>query len=273
MPFIRHTLRAVLAAVLLAVPLASAAVADTLDRIQERKVLVVGVKADFKPWGFVDPDGRIVGLEIDLAQDIADRLGVALETVAVTTANRIEFLRQGKIDLILATMSDSPKRRETVGVIEPPYYAGGTAILAPRSLGLKAWTDLRGRRVCGVQGAYYNRRIAELYGAEVVAFAGVPEAQTDLFAGNCVAFVQDSTLITSTLASDAKWAAYESPLPLEDEQVWVLAVPLEERDGPYGRKIAGIVTDWHRAGRLIELERRWGIPATPFVQAQHLRHR
>ena len=53
--------------------------AQTLDKIKQRGVLVVGTKADYKPFGFRDPKGAIVGFEPDLAKDVADRLGVRLE--------------------------------------------------------------------------------------------------------------------------------------------------------------------------------------------------
>src|SRR5438477_9862239 len=72
---------------------------DTLEKIKSKGVLVVGVKNDYKPWGFVDPSGQIVGMEIDMAKDVAQRLGVKTEFVPVTAANRMEFLQQGRIDL------------------------------------------------------------------------------------------------------------------------------------------------------------------------------
>src|SRR4051812_36803077 len=96
-----RTLAAAVAAVLSvsAGVVSGTASADTLDRIKERGPIVVGVKSDFKPWGFLDPMGKPIGMEIDLAADVAQRLGVKLNLVPVQTANRIDFLRQGKIDL------------------------------------------------------------------------------------------------------------------------------------------------------------------------------
>lgn len=255
------------------VVLAGTACADTLDRITDRGRIVVGSKADFRPFGFIDPSGSMVGLELDLAQDIADRLGVALVSVPVTTANRIEFLRQGKIDLILATMSDGPKRRRAVGIVDPPYYSAGTSIIAPTSAGFERWEQLRERRVCGIQGAYYNRLIAQRYGARVIAFATVPEAQAALLIGDCAAFVQDSTLLASVLLSDPKWGAFEQPLPVIEERPWVMAVPRAERDERYGQLISEIIQDWHRTGLIIALEAKWGVPATAFPGKMHEQYR
>jgi polar amino acid transport system substrate-binding protein len=65
--------------------------ADVVDDIKKRGKLVVGVKADYKPYGFRDTSGKIVGIEPELAQDVADMLGVKLELVPVVASNRMEF--------------------------------------------------------------------------------------------------------------------------------------------------------------------------------------
>src|SRR5215475_2425995 len=146
--------------------------AQTLDKVRQRGVLVVGTKADYKPFGFRDPSGAIVGFEPDLAKDVADRLGVKLEIEPVVSANRMQFLQQGKIDLMIATMNVTDERRKTVGIVEPSYYASGVAVFANRKASLKRWEALKDQKVCGIQGAFYNKYVAEKYGADIVAFRG-----------------------------------------------------------------------------------------------------
>ena len=243
--------------------------ANTLEKIKAKGEIVIGVKGDYKPWGFLDETGKNIGMEIDMANDIAKRLGVKAKFIVVQSGNRNEFLIQGKIDLILATMSENPKRRKALGVVDPGYYSGGTAILSLKSHGFKKWTDLEGKKVCGTQGAYYNRRVGELYKAEIVAFPGTAEGLTDLQAGNCVAFLQDSTLIAGMLATNPRWADYESPLPVEDPANWHMAVPKKEQDGPYGKFISEVVMDWHKSGFLIEQNSKWGLGPVDFLQQMH----
>src|ERR1700746_3461991 len=104
--------------------------ADELADIKQRGVLRVGTKADYRPFGFRDASGNIVGLEPDLASDMAKRLGVKLELVPVVGSNRMQFLQQGKVDLLIATMGDTPERRKVVDIVEPNYYASGANVLA-----------------------------------------------------------------------------------------------------------------------------------------------
>src|SRR5258708_11068303 len=141
---------------LAAVAATSSLSAQTPDKIKQRGVVVAGTKADYKPFGFRDPSGRIVGFEPDLARDVADRLGVKLQVEPVVSANRMQFLQQGKIDLMLATMNVTDARRKSVGIIEPNYYASGVNVLLNRKVGLKNWEQLKDQKVCGIQGAFYN---------------------------------------------------------------------------------------------------------------------
>lgn len=257
------TLALACAAMLAAMP---ALAQDSLAKIKEKGVLTVGVKNDYKPWGFLEPSGKIVGLEIDLAQAVADKIGVKLEMLPVIAANRMEFLKQGRIDMVLATMGDTPERRKVVGMVEPNYYASATNVLAPKSANLKKWEDLKGRKVCGVQGAYYNRRVSQLYAPELVIFPSVPDALNALQGNNCVAFLFDDTLIVSTLAAaDPKWANYEMPLASEDPQLWAIGIRLEDMDGPFGKLVKDMSIDWHKSGKLLELETKWGIKQSPYL--------
>jgi polar amino acid transport system substrate-binding protein len=252
-------------AALAGVAFATGASAQTLDKIKSRGVLVVGTKADYKPFGFRDPSGAIVGFEPDIGKEVADKLGVKLELEPVVSSNRMQFLQQGKIDLMIATMNDKPDRRQVVGIIDPLYYASGVNVLASRKAALKTWEQLKGQKVCGIQGAWYNKPVAEKYGADIVAFKGQAEAETALMQGNCIAWVYDDTAFAERLA-DAKWKDYEMPLETILEEPWGVAVKLEEREGPWGQFVAKALEDMHRSGRMIELEKKWNIPASAYLK-------
>ena len=239
---------------------------DRFMKVMKRGKLIVGVKADYKPWGFRDSSGKLVGMEMDMAQDVADALGVELEFIAVQSSNRMQFLQQGKIDLMIATMSDRTDRRKIVGIVEPNYYTSGTNVLAKKGV-LKGWGDLKGKPVCGKQGAFYNKIVAKRYGAKVVAFVANAEAKQALRDGKCVGFVYDDSSIMSDLSS-GNWDEYEMPMPTEDDNPWGLAVPIDEVDSIWGNFMAGMSYRWLISGRLIELEKKWGIVPTQFLKDQ-----
>ncbi len=180
----------------------------------------------------------------------------------------MQFLQQGKIDLMIATMNDTAERRKIVGIVEPSYYESGVNVLAAKKAGLKQWEQVKGQSICGIQGAWYNKPVAEKYGAEIVAFKGQTEAETALLQGNCIGWLYDDTAFADRLA-DPKWAAFEMPLETILAEPWGIAVRLEERDGPWGQFVAKQIEGWHRSGRLIELEKKWSIPASAFLKKKH----
>jgi len=242
------------------------ATADIMETIKERGTLIVGVKADYKPYGFLDSSGAIIGIEPDLAKDVADELGVEVEYVPVVSSNRMQFLEQGKIDLMIATMTDKEDRRKVVQIVDPNYYSSGTNIMSLKSLGLKEWEDLRGKPVCGIQGAFYNKATSQNFGAEIVAFKGTAEAYAALKAGNCAAFVYDDSAIVANVNSP-EWTDYEMPLETIDDAPWGLAVALGEDN--FASFMSDMITDWHASGRILELETKWEVANTPFAKQMH----
>ena len=236
--------------------------ADALDDIKKRGTLIVGVKADYKPYGFRDPSGAIVGIEPDLAADVAKRLGVKLELVPVVSSNRMQFLEQGKIDLMIATMNDKPDRRKVVYIVEPSYYSSGVNILTPKAAKLKDWKDLKDKKVCMIQGAWYNKQIQQDYGAEIVAFKGTSEVYSALKGNNCVGFVYDDTLVMANLL-EAEWKEYEMPFKTILDDPWGLAVKLGEES--FYKFMANTVADWHRNGTIVGLEKKYGLSNTAFA--------
>lgn len=252
-------LTGLLAAVIAIGAMAGAAAADQLAEIKKKGTLVVGVKTDYPPWGMRDPSGQIVGMEPDMAADVAKRLGVKLELVSVVSSNRMQFLQQGKIDLMIATMSDTAERRKVVGIVDPVYYASGVAMLANKAANVKSAADLKGKPVCALQGAFYNNDLQSKYtGRDLVAFKGVPEAEQALLDGRCVGFVYDDVVLVWKQAQEAKWANFEV-VPLNEWQVvpWGLAVKTEELGGAWGKFMADTTKDWLKSGTLVALEKKW----------------
>jgi polar amino acid transport system substrate-binding protein len=241
------------------------AAADTLENVKKRGVIAIGVKSDSRPWGYLDPQGKPIGMESDLAQNVADRLGVKLEAVVVQSSNRIQFLQQGRIDLLIATMYDTEERRRVIDMIQPHYYTAATNVLAPKSGHLKSWSDLKGKKVCGQQGSVYNKWIEQTHGASAMSLPTIEEAHAALRAGNCVGFVYNDLLLEMA-AQDPAWSAYEVPLKSEDRQYHSIGIRKGEADSVFGKMISDIVVDWHRTGFLKKVNAKWGLPTNEYLE-------
>jgi polar amino acid transport system substrate-binding protein len=239
--------------------------ADALDDIQRRGKLVVGVKRDVPPWGMVDPVRGIVGLEPDLAKDLARRLGVGLELVGVLTSERVPAVQTRRVDMVLATLSDTPERRQQVRLVLPHYYASGVSILTRRDASIARWEDLRHRRICGRHGSFYNRSLTVKYGVDIVALYSNAVALPALRDGRCEALLYDDTAIAALL-QEPRWAhEFAMPLPALYITPWSVALHASEAGGRLEALVSQAVVDWHRSGSLVALESQWGIPATAYI--------
>lgn len=238
---------------------------QTMAAVKERGKLIIGVKSDYRPFSYTDPSGKIVGMEPDIAADLARRLGVSFEFVPVTSANRIQFLEQGKIDLIIATMVILPERKKIIEITEP-YYGGSPNALTNKSNGFKAWEDLRGKPVCGYQGSIYNRRAVEEFGIKLVALKTSVEALAALKAGNCVAYLDDITTF-GALLQDPDWQGYEAPMPQLNFEPWGMGV--RKDDAELVSYLNSVIAEWHKTGFLLGLEKKWKLPASKFLADQN----
>jgi polar amino acid transport system substrate-binding protein len=264
MPFQRPTIRRLLPVMLGALfAVSGTAQADaTLDKIQQRHKLVVGVLLSGGPFGSIDPTTQAPkGLNVDLANDLGRQLGAEVELVSVLPANRVQFLQQGKVDILIANMEWTADRDEILGHVPTPFYrVGGTAAVLKDSP-ITRWEDLKGQPVCTSQGSSYVKPLTE-FGAELKAFKSSSESLLALRGNNCVAAVHDATLINPLLADSAEWQNYRALAPELNPAPSVIWTRRGETDTQ--ARLDPIIKAWHRSGWLIDTEKRNHItPASP----------
>jgi polar amino acid transport system substrate-binding protein len=97
----------------------SGAVYRTIDEIKDSGKVVIGVFSDKSPFGYVDANGEYQGYDIELANQIGEDLGVEVELVSTEAANRLEYLKTGKVDIVLANFTVTDERAEEVDFALP----------------------------------------------------------------------------------------------------------------------------------------------------------
>lgn len=248
---------------LISLAASTAAQADaTLDKIEQRHVLTVGVLLSGGPFGGIDPaTQKPRGLNVELAQELGRQLGAEVRLVPVLPANRVQFLQQGKVDLLIANMEWTAERGEILGFVPTPFYrVGGTAAVLKDSR-INRWEDLKGQPVCTSQGSSYVKPLTEL-GAQLKAFKSSSESLLALRGNNCVAAVHDATLINPLIADSAEWKNYRAISPELNPAPSVIWTRRGESDTQ--ARLDPIIKALHRSGWLIEAQARNRItPASP----------
>ena len=246
--------------------LGSAVNADTLDRILSNKKIIIGVSKDQGVLSKLNiTTGVIEGFEPDLAKDLANSLGVNLELVPLTILQRESAIIDNKVDVLIASLSDTTARRKVMQPVIPHYYLSGVNVLIRKDENIKSWEDLRGQRVCSEYGTFYNRLVTVRFGIDLIPLHGHEIAVAALSDGRCVGILYQESTIGWRL-QDSDWGQqFHIPLQKMQTPPWSIYLNINEKDGRLEKIISDTVARWHRDGVILELEKKWQFPASSFA--------
>jgi ABC-type amino acid transport substrate-binding protein len=197
--------RVVISAALLLLFLTGLAFADGLEEARRRGKLLVGVKTDFPPFGYLDGSGTIQGFDADLARHLGKTLfedPPGVELVPVTSGGRIPFLYSGWIDIIIASMTATEDRRRVLE-FSTPYFTSGSLLLVPKESPIQGLQDLAGRTVAVLAGSVQERDLAQIApDARRAAFERLPEAVAALRQKRADALAQDDLFVLAAAKAD-----------------------------------------------------------------------
>lgn len=245
---------------LLALAAALPAFAQTaLDDILKSKEIRIAIPTDFPPYGFVGTDLKPQGLDIDVANLIATKLGAKVELIPVTSANRIPYLQTKKAHLVISTLGKNPEREKVIDftVAYSPFFQ---AVFAAKSVPVKSWADLTGKTIGVTRGAMEDQELSK------VAPAGVEVRRFEDNNATVAAFVAGQTQLIATGASVAGAMMQKNPqlgtefkLLLKDSPNFIGVAKGEDA---LRTKVNEIILEAKKSGELDKMAVRWlGRPA------------
>jgi len=137
---------------LAALPLAPSAAAQTVDEIIKRGKVIIGVNTTTPIFGLIGADGQPEGYDPDVARLVGKYLGVPVEFVPVTGANRLPYLLTNRVDMVIALFGITPERALQIW-FSIPYATEAAVLVAPAKQAVKSVDDLPGLRVGVPRGA------------------------------------------------------------------------------------------------------------------------
>lgn len=185
---------------------------DQLETVKKRGKLIVGIKNDYIPFGWLDKDGQLRGFEIDLAKAVAKQIvgsETAIELVPVVASNRIELLNAGRIDVIFATLGVTEARGKVIDFTDHYYMMAGLVLLTPNSATITQWEQLKGKKVCGIQGNLYNRTLSEKFGGDMLLYTGTAEMFKAFQDNRCEAIAFDGPILQQKLSEEGWTGKYK----------------------------------------------------------------
>ncbi len=188
--------------------------ADKLADIKKAGVMVAGIKYDFKPFGFINKSGSIVGFDVDLLKYIANKLNVGLKFKQVTSKTRIPMIVSGEVDVAAASMTHKHKRDHVID-FSISYFFDGQAMLVRSDEKETSFRGFENRKVAAIQGATSGNNFKKVQPkAKIIYYQEYPQAVLSLLKGKvdaittdlvwCVTQAQDSRgklkVLTETLS-------------------------------------------------------------------------
>lgn len=164
--------------------------ADRLQEILSNGTVRIGVPLDAAPFGYQDENRNPTGFDVELAQSIADALGVKLEMQQVTAANRIPFLLTDKVDIIISNLGMTPERAKQVQ-FTAPYVNTFIGVWGRKDLTVATPMELGTYTVATARGTTTDLALS----------AANPAA-------NIMRTDDDSTAATAYLSGQAEFIAY-----------------------------------------------------------------
>jgi ABC-type amino acid transport substrate-binding protein len=135
--------------------------------LAEAAVLIVGTNPEFPPFEFVGDDGEIVGIDIDIIDAIAERIGMTVTIESMDFDALVPSLASGKIDAVIAGLTNNEDRRKSV-LFTDPYFQAAQKIIVKEGSDIAGEADLAGKRI-GVQlGTTGDLYVSEMFPDAVI---------------------------------------------------------------------------------------------------------
>lgn len=185
---------------------ASFAADSTMATIQANGKLVCGTKFDVIAFGFKNPTtNEVEGFDADLCREIAAALGVEPEFVEAISANRLPFLKEDKVDIVISTMTRNEERLKEID-FSKIYYLAGQKILVKSDSPHQSIEDLAAAnvKVCSGEGSTSEKNVQDkgVAQANVVLFKTYTEAAQALIDGRCEAVSTDDSILFGLAAQN-----------------------------------------------------------------------
>jgi polar amino acid transport system substrate-binding protein len=241
--------------------------APVLDRILAKKELVVGTAADMPPLNMTLKDGRIVGMEMDIATLMATSIGVKLTVKPISFNNLLPALEAGQVDLILSGMTMTPLRNTQVA-FAGPYFGSGKSLLIKQenvaslqSIEMMNNPDVTLAALKGSTSQLFVERVAPK--AKLVPTDGYEQAIAMVLDGRVRAMVADFPICNVSVFRyrDKGLTTLKSPLNYEP-----LGIALSAADPLLLNWAQNFVTYLLNSGELSLLQRKWFEDASWMLQ-------
>ncbi|WP_347552408.1 transporter substrate-binding domain-containing protein [Pseudalkalibacillus hwajinpoensis] len=145
----------------------------------EKETLLIGTEATYPPFSYRDDNNEITGYDVEVAREVANRIGMEAEFKAIEWKGLLSSLETERIDMVANQVTITDERKEKFDFTTPYTYSGGQVIVNKNNNDIKGIDDLKGKTVGTTQGSNYEKAAKDA-GAKTKIYSGANQALTDL---------------------------------------------------------------------------------------------
>lgn len=229
-----------------------------LQTIVQRGQLIVGVKDNLRPLGFRDAQGKLQGLEIEIAQRLSEEI-LGRQSVVfkpVNNRDRLSIVIEGQVDLTIARVTSTSSRSRIVA-FSAPYYLDGTALISKNSE-IQKFSDLTNQTIAVLNDSSTIASLRyRLPQAKLIGVDSYEAGQKLLEAGEAIAFAADASVLAGWVQEFPQFRLL--PLRLSAEPLCIV-LPKGVQYDELRRRIDSAIARWHSEGWLEKRAAYWGLP-------------
>lgn len=225
---------------------------NALERVRATGEISFAMSGGYPPFNFYNESNELVGFDVDVAREVARRLGVALKPVTTEWSGIIEGLRAGAYDGILGSMAITAERLKVVD-FSVPYYYSGAQLLVREDASFIDPAELAGRTVGLVTGTTFEGDAKALGAGEIRLYKDDTQTLTELNSGVVDAVITDRVVGIGAMNS-GKFAIRLLGGPLRSEDI---GVAFRKDDGALRDAVSAALAAMHQDGTLTAFSRQW----------------
>lgn len=231
---------------------------SSVDKIKQAGKIIMGTSADFPPYEnheVVEGKDKIVGFDVDIAQAVADKLGVKLEITDMKFDGLIAAVEQGKIDFVAAGMTPTEERKKSVDFSQVYYNAEQVLVVKDDNNTINTTADMNGKKIGAQLGSTSEKAAQDVKGIKYKAMDKVDQLMLEVKSERLDGIVVENTVAQAYIKKISGLKIVK--IDELNSEPGGSAMAVKKGDADLVKVIDGVIDELKSSGKYDELINKW----------------
>lgn len=226
---------------------------NALDRVEDSGEIRIGFEGTYQPFNYLDDNNEYAGFDVDIANELAKRMGVKTKFVATKWDSLIGGLKADKFDVIIAQMTVTEERKKSVDFTDPYVVTGSVLITKEDTTGISELEDIKGKKVGVGGGTTFEEVARSVDGADVNLYKSINDYIQDLINGRLDVIINDQLLMSYNIKEEKLPLKIVSDIMNKDE----IAMAVKKGNDDLVTKLNQELSEMKEDGTYDDIYKKW----------------